>query len=115
MILKHALSKSLKEWAEKEGIEIDIYLRNVEVNWHKVGCSGHVVNKATGTCAYVNTEPAFDNMVLYRLASDVIDYSSTGLINGYNRWCDNDADELAWKVIRMLAKEKARRKDEVCR
>lgn len=111
MILKHALSRYLKEWAVKEGIEIDIHLRNVEVNWHKVGCSGHVVNKATGTCAYVNTEPAFDGKVLYRLARDVIDYSSTSLINGYNRWCDNDADELAYKIIRMLVKEKARRRD----
>lgn len=108
MILKHALSKSLKEWAEKERIEIDIYLRNVENGWQKFGCSGHVVNKATGSCAYVNTEPAFDGKVLYRLARDVIDYSSTSLINGYNRWCENDANELAWKVIRMLVKEKAR-------
>lgn len=112
MILKHTLSKSLKEWAEKEGIEIDIWMHNNEVNWAKVGCSGHVINKATGSCAYINTEPAFDGKVLYRLASDVIDYSSTGLINGYNRWCENDVEELAWKVIRMLAKEKGRRRDE---
>ena len=112
MILKHALSKSLKEWAVKEGIEIDIYLRNVEVNWAKIGCSGHVLNKETGACTYVNTEPAFDGKVLYRLARDVIDYSSTSLINGYNRWCDNDVDELAWKIIRMLAKEKPRGRDE---
>ena len=112
MIFKHALSKSLNEWAEKEGIEIDIYLRNVEINGQKVGCSGHVVNKATGTCAYVNTETVWDGKVLYRLARDVTDYSSTSLINGHNRWCENDVDELAWKVIRMLAKENARRKDE---
>lgn len=113
MILKHALNKSLKEWAKKEGIEIDIWLHNNEVNWAKVGCSGHVINKMTGSCAYINTEPAFDGKVLYRLARDVIDYSSTGLINGYNRWCANDVDELAWKVVRMIAKEKARRRDEV--
>lgn len=111
MILKHALSKSLKEWAEKEGVEIDVYLRNVEVNWCKVGCSGHVVNKATGTCAYVNTETVWDGKVLYRLARDVTDYSSTSLINGYNRWCENDADELAWKVVRMLVNEKVRGRD----
>lgn len=113
MILKHALNRSLQEWAEKEGIEIDIWLHNNEVNWAKVGCSGHVINKTTGSCAYVNTEPAFDGKVLYRLASDVIDYSSTGLINGYNRWCENDVDELAWRIIRMLAKEKARRRDDL--
>ena len=112
MILKHALSKRLKECAAKEGVEIDIWLHNNEVNWTKVGCSGHVINKTTGSCAYVNTEPAFDGKVLYRLAMDVIDYGSTGLINGYNRWCENDADELARKVIRMLAKEKGRRRDE---
>lgn len=111
MILKHALSKSLTEWAAKEGIEIDIWLHNNEVNWAKVGCSGHVLNKETGACAYVNTEPAFDGKVLYRLAKDVIDYSSTGLISGYNRWCENDVDELAWKIIRMLAKEKPRGRD----
>lgn len=112
MILKHELSKYLKQWATKEGIEIDIWLHNNEVNWAKVGCSGHVINKTSGSCAYINTEPAFDGKVLYRLARDVIDYSSTGLVNGYNRWCENDADELAWKVIRMLAKEKARGRDE---
>lgn len=110
MILKHALNRSLQEWAEKEGIEIDIWLHAVrDANLNKVGCSGHVINKATGSCAYVNTEPAFDGKVLYRLAADVIDHSSTGLINGHNRWCDNDADELAWKVIRMLVKEKDRK------
>ena len=113
LILKHSLSASLREWAAKEGFGIEIYLRNVEVNWHKVGCSGHIVNKATGSCAYVNTEQSFDGKVLYRLARDVIDYSSTGIINGYNRWCDNDVDELACRVIRMLSKEKARRKDEL--
>ena len=112
MILKHALSKSLKEWAAKEGIEIDIWLHNNEVNWAKIGCSGHVINKTTGSCAYVNTEPAFDGKVFYRLARDVTDYSSTSLINGYNRWCENDVDELAWKIIRMLAKEEARGRDE---
>lgn len=112
MILKHVLSRALEEWAEKEGIEIDIYLRNVEINGQKVGCSGHVINKTTGSCAYVNTEPAFGGKVLYRLARDVIDYSSTSLINGYNRWCENEVDELAWKVIRMIAKEKARRRNE---
>lgn len=113
MILKHALNRSLKEWAAKEGIEIDIWLHNREVNWAKVGCSGHVINKTTGSCAYIDTEPAIDGKVLYRLARDVIDYSSTGLINGYNRWCENDVDELAWKVIRLITKEKARRRDDV--
>ena len=81
MILKHVLSRALEEWAEKEGIEIDIYLRNVEINGQKVGCSGHVINKTTGSCAYVNTEPAFGGKVLYRLARDVIDYSSTSLLS----------------------------------
>ena len=113
MILKHTLSKSLKELAEREGIEIDIWLHNNEVNWAKVGCSGHVVNKITGSCVYVNTEPSFDGKVLYRLALDVTDYSSTSLINGYNRWCNNDADELAYRIVRILAGEKSRRRDEV--
>ena len=107
MILKHALSRHLREWAGKEGIEIDYWLHNREVNWCKVGCSGHIINKTTGSVAYVDTEPAIDGKVLYRLARDVIDCSSTGLINGYNRWCENDADELAYKVVRMLVKEKA--------
>lgn len=113
MILKHALSKQLKYWAEAEGIAIDIWLHNNEVNWAKVGCSGHVINKDTGSCAYVNTEPAFDGKVLYRLARDVIDYSSTGLINGYNRWCENDVDELAYKIVKMLSRERAIRRDEL--
>lgn len=111
MILKHALNRYLKEWATKEGIEIDTWFHNNEVNWSKVGCSGHVINKKTGSCAYVNTEPAFDGKVLYRLARDVTDYSSTSLINGYNRWCENDADELAYKIVRMLVKENARGRD----
>ena len=112
MILKHALTRYLNECAEQEGIEIDIWLHNNEVNWQKVGCSGHVVNKKTGSCVYINTEPALHGKVLYRMARDVTDYSSTSLINGYNRWCNNDADELAYRIIRLLTKEKARRRDE---
>lgn len=107
LILSHTLNWRLKDWAEREGIVVDTYLHNVEVNWCKVGCRGHIVNRTSGSWAYVNTEVSFDGKVLYRLARDGGDYSSTGLINGHNRWCDNDADELAWKIIRMLIKEKA--------
>ena len=54
MLLKTKLTHQLNAAAMAQGIEIEIFLKNISINGVKRGCSGHVVNKSTGSCAYVN-------------------------------------------------------------
>ena len=108
MLLKTKLTNQLKAEAEKQNTDIEIILKNISVNGSKRGCSGHVINKSTGSCVYLNTEASvygpLSDKVMYRLARDNKDYSSNSLKNGNNRWCK--PDELASLVIHTLATEK---------
>ena len=112
MLLKAKLVNQLKLEAEKQGMKIEIFLKNISVNGAKRGCSGHVVNKTTGSCAYLNTEGScyspLAGKAMYRLARDVKDYSSTSLRNGNNRWTEQE--NLASSVILLLKTEKGEEK-----
>ena len=108
MLLKTKLTHQLNAAAMAQEIEIEIFLKNISINGVKRGCSGHVVNKSTGSCAYVNTETfccsPLAGKVMYRLARDTKDFSSNSLKNGYNRWATEE--DLASSVIILLRREK---------
>lgn len=108
MLLKTKLTNQLCEEAEKQGVNIEIVLKNISVNGSKRGCSGHVINNSTGSCVYLNTEASvygpLSDKVMYRLAKDAKDYSSNSLKNGNNRWCK--PEDLASSVIHTLSTEK---------
>ena len=108
MLLKGKLENQLKSEAVKRGMRIEMFIKNITVNGAKRGCSGYVVNKATGSCAYLNTEGSVLSSLagksMYRLARDTKDYSSVSLRNGNNRWTEDE--NLASSVIFLLDREK---------
>ena len=108
MLLKTKLTHQLNATAMAQGIEIEIFLKKISINGVKRGCTGHVVNKTTGTCVYVDTETfcysPLAGKAMYRLARDTKDFSSTSLKNGYNRWVTEE--DLASSVILLLKREK---------
>lgn len=108
MLLKTKLAKQLVIEAMRMGISIEVFLKNISVNGVNRGCSGHVVNKNTGSCVYLTTESScyqpLAGKSMYRLAKDTKDFSSNSLRNGNNRWTENE--NLASSVIFLLKKEK---------
>lgn len=108
MLLKTKLSNQILAEAEKQGVDVELNIKNISVNGTKRGCSGHVTNKTTGSCVYLDTEESVFSPLagkcMYRLAKDTKDWSSNSLKNGYNRWCKTE--ELASSVIHLLATEK---------
>lgn len=108
MLLKAKLTKQLKVEAAIQGIVVEIYLKDISINGSKRGCSGHVVNTATGSCVYLDTEDSILSSLagrsMYRLAKNTKDWSSNSLKNGNNRWTEDE--NLAHSVISLLKKEK---------
>lgn len=105
--LKTKLINQLKAEAIRYDIELEYHLSNIQVNGDKRGCSGHVINKGTGVCVYIDTEGSCLSTLagksMYRLAANIKDYSSNALVNGYNRWTVHA--ELAAKVVGVLMTE----------
>lgn len=108
MLLKTKLKNLLLAEATKQEIELEFYLKNISINGVNKGCSGHVVNKNTGSCVYLTTEESaygpLQGKAMYRLAKDTKDFSSNGLKNGNNRWVR--MGDIAIAVARLLATEK---------
>ena len=108
-LLKTKLTNLLRTEAQSRGMELEFHLKNISINGVQKGCSGHVVNKANGSCVYVTTEESvygpLQGRAMYRLAKDAKDYSSNGLANGYNRWIK--FEDVAIAVVHLLATEKA--------
>ena len=108
MLLKTKLTSMLRAEATKRGIELEFYLKNISINGVNKGCSGHVVNKNTGSCIYLTTEESvygpLRGRAMYRLAKDTKDFSSNGLKNGNNRWIR--LEEIAIAAVHLLATEK---------
>lgn len=106
MLLKIKLINAIKKVAEEKNIPLKYNIKNISVNGQKRGCSGFVINTLTNSCVYVNTEQScyspLANKSLYRYAKDDKDYSSTNLINGNNKFCENHC--LAENVVKMLIK-----------
>ena len=107
LILKTKLKSMLLKEAASHNTELEFHIKNISVNGVKRGCSGHIINKANGSCVYVDTEESvygpLQGKAMYRLAKDVKDYSSIGLENGFNRWCE--LENVASAVIRLLTTE----------
>jgi hypothetical protein len=106
VLLATKLKNQLITEAEKAGIAIEVKLKNITLNGVKRGCSGHVVSE--DSCVYLTTEElpylSLLGRAMYRLSNGPGDYSSNGLINGNNRWCDHN--KLAAAVIKTLKNEK---------
>lgn len=107
-LLKTKLQNMLREEAQKQKIEVEFHLKNIDINGVKKGCSGHVVSPTTGSCVYLTTEEMaykpLNGRAMYRLAKNVKDYSSNGLQNGNNRWIR--MEEIAIAVVHLLATER---------
>ena len=106
LLLATKLKNQLIAVANETEMTIDVKLKNISINGHKTGCSGHVW---TGdSCVYLTTEESvfapLAGKTMYRLAENPADYGSNRLVNGNNRWCK--PEELATKVIETLANEK---------
>lgn len=108
LLLKTKLTKMLTAEAEKHGIELEFHLKNITVNGVNKGCSGHVVNKSSGSCVYLTTEEScyapLQGRAMYRLAKDTNDWSSNRLKNGNNRWIR--IEDIAIAVVHLLVTEK---------
>ena len=108
MLSKTKLTKMLLVEAAKQGIELEFHLKNISINGVNKGCSGHVVNKSSGSCIYLTTEELtygpLQGRAMYRLAKDIKDFSSNGLKNGNNRWIRYE--DLAIAAVHLLVTEK---------
>lgn len=74
-------------------LPFDIYVKNININGQKRGCSGFIKNTETGKICYITTEPFFNgkggsglydnpNMaIMMRMAKDLKDYTG-----GLNCW-----------------------------
>lgn len=104
MLLKTKLTHQIQAEAEKYHIPIEIKLKNIKVNGQNKGCNGHITNVFSGSCVYVNTEePLYGPLAgksMCRYALNNKDYSSTGLINGNNRWYKTE--EIAKYIVILL-------------
>lgn len=105
MLLKTKLTNQIKAEAEKYHMPVVFNLKNIKINGQNRGCSGHVTSVYSGSCVYVNTEEScyapLAGKSMCRYALNDKDYSSNGLINGNNRWYDNE--EFAKYVVALLA------------
>lgn len=108
MLLATKLKNRVLLAAASSDLPLQFHLRNTSVNGRKVGCCGFIVNTQSGSCVYVDTEKSIygplSDKCLYRYARDTRDFASTGLKNGWNRFCSDD--DLPGNVIRMLREGK---------
>lgn len=112
MLLATKLKNRILLAADQNDLPLKFYLKNISVNGRKVGCSGFVVSVQSGACIYVDTEHSvfgpLSDKCLYRYAKDIRDFSSTGLRNGWNFFCTEDA--LPGNILRMLREGKGEEK-----
>lgn len=99
---KPLLMTALKNRFKKVG-DYEYYLKNININGSKRGCSGFIKNPETKKIVYLTTEyvcgncyKPFENKVMYRKAKDLKDYTG-----GTNRWCLES--ELVNEVVKALA------------
>lgn len=99
MLLKTKLANQIK--AIDPSVEM-VKAKNVNVNGAKRGCTGFCVKN--GKTIYFATDalPMFGqkDTVMWRYAKDTNDYSSIGIENGANRWCE--PGELASQIVKAL-------------
>lgn len=102
------LSTKLKNRIRKAPGDFTFFLKNVEINGVKRGCSGFIRNNRNRSYVYVNTErSAYDGVpnYMYRYADNEKDYT------GYcNRWADT-LEELASNIIKLLNSSPVEQRD----
>lgn len=96
MLLATKLKNSIKK-IKSEGLEF--YLKNIQVNGAKKGCSGFVKNIQTNKIVYINTEKScygtLNDLNLYRTAKSLNDFTG-----GRNCWARDD--KIAQAVVELL-------------
>lgn len=98
MLLMTKLKNEIKR-IQPEGLEF--YLRNININGARRGCSGFIKNTENGNIVYVNTEKScyepLNDKNLYRTAKDLKDFSG-----GQNRWStDNNISNEIVELLRL--------------
>lgn len=85
--------------------DLQVHLRNVDVNGTKMGCSGFITDPGTGAAVYLNTDhnhgTSYDH-AYYRTARDTKDYRG-----GTNHF--SDYASLARNAVALLKSQDARR------
>lgn len=83
---------------------LENHLCNIQVNGQKRGCSGFIVNKATGNCIYLATESSvyqpLAGKYMYRYAKNTKDFTGEE-----NQWADC-FETLVEKVAKYLMEGK---------
>lgn len=102
--MKPLLMTKVKNAFKKVGndpFQYQFYLKNININGDKRGCSGFIINRDTKSCVYVNTEPSVLSSMqpyLYRYADDNSDYK------GYRNRYASSLDELVKNIVDLTAK-----------
>lgn len=92
-------ARKFRSRIKKEDPELEVKVKDININGVVKGCSGFITNPRNGNVIYVNTEgscyePLADK-IMYRKAKDTKDYSG-----GQNRWCHHS---LAAKEVAEFA------------
>lgn len=103
IILSTKLRNAVKRFNPKGNYEF--YLKNVNINGIKKGCTGFIVNKDNGLILYVDTEPCLilEKPLMYRYAKSTRDYRGS-----VNRWA-LDLDDLVGAIYWHLKEDRERR------
>ena len=95
---KPLLMTTVKNRFKKVG-EYEFYLKNININGVKKGCSGFIKNPQNEKIVYINTESScyqpLSDKILYRTAESLRDWTG-----GRNQWCKED--ELVKSVSMIL-------------
>lgn len=96
-ILSVKLSKAIKKNVRNPG-DIEVSLKNININEYRTGCSGFVWNKNTGVTVYVNTDLDHTSVgYLVRYALNRKDFAGC-----YNRTGHKTLEEVVSAVTAML-------------
>lgn len=92
---KPILMTKLKNSIHKNKPGMNFYLRNININDNKKGCSGFIENPTNNIIIYVNTDTG-NNRFMYRYADNVTDFSGH-----QNQWAQS-YDELITNICQCL-------------
>lgn len=96
VILAPKVRNALKKMFDKD--ELDIKIKNIDVNGSKRGCSGFVKNNTNGVIVYLNTEDTLSGRHLFcRYAGNMKDFRGIGanmIAKDFNEFIEKVADSL---------------------
>lgn len=95
-ILARQINKLISNHKSTENLEVR--LKDIDINGRKIGCSGFIVSGTTGSCVYLTTEPCSNLGYMYRYADDIKDFE------GYSNHWSRTVEDLVANILEMLKK-----------